>query len=111
MGRRGGSPLSGSLSSVFGLASQAFEAATPSAAAFSDYNASFYFTGAPLVLDIADAATHSPDTLSIFDNSVSDATASIDMIPEASTWAMLLIGFGGLGLAGYRRVNGGARRA
>jgi hypothetical protein len=107
----GGSPVSGSLSSVFNLASQPFEAATPSDASFSGYNTSFYFTGAPLVLDVTDAATHSPDVLSIFDNSVSGATASIDMIPEASTWAMLLIGFGGLGLAGYRRMNGSARRA
>ena len=73
----GGSPYSGSLNSVFGLASQPFEAATPSDTSFSDYNASFYFAGSPLVLDIADAATHSPDVLSIFDNSVSDATATI----------------------------------
>jgi hypothetical protein len=102
----GGSPLSGSLSSVFGLASQPFEAATPSDASFSDYNSSFYFTGSPLVIDVRDAVTHLPDALSLFDNSVSDATGSIEMIPEASTWAMLLIGFGGLGLAGYRRMNG-----
>ena len=28
---------------------------------------------------------------------------TIDAVPEASTWAMMLIGFAGLGLTGYRR--------
>jgi hypothetical protein len=32
-------------------------------------------------------------------------------IPEASTWAMLLLGFAGLGFAGYRKTNGAARFA
>ena len=30
-------------------------------------------------------------------------TNSVSGVPEPSTWAMLLLGFGGLGLAGYRR--------
>jgi hypothetical protein len=29
-------------------------------------------------------------------------------VPEPSTWAMMLLGFGGLGLAGYRRTKKGA---
>ena len=33
-------------------------------------------------------------------------TATASSVPEASTWAMLLLGFAGLGFAGYR-----ARRA
>ena len=28
-------------------------------------------------------------------------------IPEASTWAMMLLGFAGLGFAGYRKVGAG----
>jgi uncharacterized membrane protein len=29
----------------------------------------------------------------------------VDSVPEPSTWAMMLLGFAGLGLAGYRRAN------
>ena len=32
-------------------------------------------------------------------------TSDINGVPEASTWTMLLIGFAGLGLAGYRRAR------
>jgi hypothetical protein len=28
-------------------------------------------------------------------------------VPESSTWAMMLLGFAGLGFAGYRRARGG----
>ena len=31
-------------------------------------------------------------------------------VPEPSTWALLLLGFCGLGFAGYRKANGGQRR-
>jgi hypothetical protein len=31
----------------------------------------------------------------------------VEAVPEASTWAMMLIGFAGLGLAGYRRTKDG----
>jgi hypothetical protein len=35
---------------------------------------------------------------------------SVSAVPEPSTWAMLLLGFAGLGFAGYRRTkNAGAR--
>jgi hypothetical protein len=29
------------------------------------------------------------------------------VVPEPSTWAMMLLGFAGLGYAGYRRARGG----
>lgn len=41
-----------------------------------------------------------------FDFSNTNITANFTSdVPEASTWAMLLIGFAGLGLAGYRRAS------
>jgi hypothetical protein len=33
------------------------------------------------------------------------------LIPEPSTWAMMLIGFAGLGFAGYRKAKGAALSA
>jgi uncharacterized membrane protein len=30
---------------------------------------------------------------------------SVPVVPETSTWAMILVGFAGLGLAGYRRAR------
>ena len=33
-------------------------------------------------------------------------TAAMTAVPEPSTWAMMLLGFAGLGFAGYRRRNG-----
>jgi hypothetical protein len=34
-------------------------------------------------------------------------TLSIAVVPEASTWGMMLVGLAGLGLAGYRRAKSG----
>jgi len=34
---------------------------------------------------------------------VNPAGAAVPVVPEASTWAMMLVGFAGLGFAGYRR--------
>ena len=100
----GGAP--GSINSVFGASTQTFDAADPSDTRFDDYQSSFYFDGDPFVVRVQDVMAPSPlDVLSIFDTSVSGATASIGLVPEPSTWAMLLIGFGGLGLAGYRRTK------
>ena len=38
--------------------------------------------------------------------SPSDPSAAIS-VPEPSTWAMMLLGFAGLGFAGYRRAKAG----
>jgi hypothetical protein len=37
-------------------------------------------------------------------------TVTSVVVPETSTWAMMLLGFAGLGYAGYRRARRGARR-
>ena len=36
---------------------------------------------------------------------LSTAFRSVDTVPEASTWALMLLGFAGLGCAGYRRAT------
>ena len=38
-----------------------------------------------------------------------DLLADAPTTPEASTWVMMLIGFAGLGMAGYRRSKGISR--
>jgi hypothetical protein len=43
--------------------------------------------------------------------SLDGARMTLSAAPEASTWAMMLIGFGGLGLAGYRASRMSGRRA
>ena len=55
-----------------------------------------------------DAGSSFPTTGGAFVlTSVGDATftAATSAIPEPSTWAMMLIGFAGLGYAGYRRAR------
>jgi PEP-CTERM motif len=32
-------------------------------------------------------------------------TANISAVPEPSTWAMMILGFAGVGFLGYRRRN------
>jgi hypothetical protein len=36
-----------------------------------------------------------------------DNVAVAGGVPEPSTWAMMLLGFAGLGFAGYRKANSG----
>jgi hypothetical protein len=42
--------------------------------------------------------------------SLSNHESNISSIPEASTWAMMLLGFAGVGFVAYRRKNGHAFR-
>jgi hypothetical protein len=57
----------------------------------SDVSASFAIPGGPFYIDYIEA-----------NGSPSDLTFSVAGIPEPSTWAMMLLGFAGLGYAGYR---------
>jgi hypothetical protein len=41
------------------------------------------------------------------DSSILGNAFSVTGVPEASTWAMMVLGFTGLGLAGYRKAQGG----
>jgi hypothetical protein len=54
--------------------------------------------GSPFAADILSATT---GNTGVVDFSISGG------VPEPSTWAMLLLGFAGLGFAGYRKAQGG----
>jgi hypothetical protein len=52
------------------------------------------------------------DNLAVGDQLILDVTAgSAPVVPEPSTWAMMLLGFAGLGFVGYRRKGGHGRAA
>jgi PEP-CTERM motif len=48
--------------------------------------------------------------LTLTDNYVGLVNLTVGTIPEPSTWAMMLLGFAGLGFAGYRRTRDGRQR-
>ena len=52
------------------------------------------------------------DSPAVGDQLILDVTTgSTPVLPEPSTWAMMLLGFAGLGYARYRRMGGGSGRA
>ncbi|MGC2784982.1 MAG: PEP-CTERM sorting domain-containing protein [Roseiarcus sp.] len=59
--------------------------------------------GDPFAADILSGTT---GNTGVVDFSLSGSTR-VGAAPEASTWAMMLLGFAGLGLAGYRKAQGG----
>jgi hypothetical protein len=95
----------------------------------------FTFTGAPditkVLVDSASSPDFSPvlpgglsftatsitvnvngDNLAVGDKLILDVTAgSAPVVPEPSTWAMLLLGFAGLGFVGYRRKGAAGQAA
>jgi hypothetical protein len=100
---------------------------------FSGYM--FTFTGAPDITNVQVGSGSSPDfppvlpgglsftatsitvnvagdNLAVGDQLILDVTAgSAPVVPEPSTWAMMLLGFAGLGFVGYRHKGGHGRAA
>ena len=50
------------------------------------------------------AFSPSPDSLGT-DNAVGEFTLNVAAVPEPSTWAMMILGFAGIGFMAYRRKN------
>ena len=92
----------GSINSLFGASTNAFDASNPSPTKFNEYEHNFDFTGgSPLTLFAAGAPGRGQ--LTIYNASVSGLTATILAVPELSTWAIMAFGVAGLGMAGRLR--------
>jgi hypothetical protein len=96
----GSGPL-GSITSLFGASTNAFDASNPSPTKFNEYEFNFDFTERPLTLFLEGV----PDggQLVVYNASVFGVTATLFAVPEVSTWAMMAFGFAGLGMAGRLR--------
>jgi hypothetical protein len=46
-----------------------------------------------------------------FDNIVATQYGAVSAVPEPSTWAMMILGFAGIGFMAYRRKTGALRLA
>ena len=91
----------GSITSLFGASTDPFDAASPSPTTFNEYEHNFDFTDGPLTLFVEGAS--GGGQLVVYNTSVSDVTATIFAVPEVATWAMMVFGLAGLGLAGRLR--------
>jgi PEP-CTERM motif len=60
---------------------------------------------------ITPTATAPEGKLFTFNNAFITASVQTAAIPEPSTWAMMLLGFAGLGYAGFRRTRKSPRLA
>jgi hypothetical protein len=98
----GSGPL-GSITSLFGASTNAFDSANPSPTTFYPYELNYDFTEGPLTIFVA-----GPDgggQLVIYNTSVTDVAATIFAVPELPTWAMMAFGFVGLGIAARLRAR------
>lgn len=103
-----GSPFN---SPPFSTGYLSFSASGLTAASFSQYdpltgalNSSSNpdFAGAPIMLGLGQISTFPPGTTFTADYDNLSITLN-SAVPELSTWAMLVVGFAGLGFLGYRR--------
>jgi hypothetical protein len=106
LGTLAGSALTASATGTSLLASELFTASTPTTAnQWQTETLSFTADSASTTIEfLGDSANVYSKYIGLDDVSVSSA------VPEASTWAMMLAGFAGLGFVGYRRA-GKARAA
>ncbi len=51
--------------------------------------------------------TTDPNSGGTFQTDIAATTAAISAVPEPSTWAMMILGFAGIGLMAYRRKRNG----
>ena len=58
--------------------------------------------GAPPTGNAHGEFTSNPSAFGVGTFTLTAATGTLSAVPEASTWAMMVIGFAGLGIAGYR---------
>jgi hypothetical protein len=91
----------GSINSLFGASTNAFDASNPSPTKFNEYEFNFDFTEGPLTISLEGAP--GGGQLVVYNASVSGVTATLFAVPEVSTWAMMAFGFAGLGMAGRLR--------
>jgi hypothetical protein len=74
---------------------------TPSPTQFYEYELNYKFTNGPLSLVVFGPS--GAGQLVIYNTSISDVTAAVFPVAELSTWAMMAVGFAGLGMgAGLR---------
>jgi hypothetical protein len=64
----------------------------------TDEPVSAFLSGGDLYVNFAETHLVSGDTVTV------DFSSSV-LTPEPSTWAMMLLGFAGLGYVGYRRAR------
>jgi len=64
-------------------------------------------TGSFFVADVAGTGTHLEDGVAVRNTGIIDFTLQTPAVPEPSTWAMMILGFMGVGFMAYRRKSQG----
>lgn len=91
------------LVSVTGASSILSDAITHNSSNTSDLNWTLFTT--TFIADSSSASLMFANTVGSNNGGVMFDAVSVSAVPEPATWAMMLLGFAGLGLAGHRRVR------